>query len=144
MKSSLRYSLKVWLTTVIIVPFIQMIEGLIIGTHTSVSNAEQMVLLTWLFSLLLSSPSWLLFWFSTSLLNKATSNVVMIKLSLTVLSAALATIPFLILAGTVYPSTHDLIWFSPYPIVVIACIWLYKLTTVPGEPIVTSNSGVVQ
>jgi len=59
MKQSFTYSLKVWLTTVTIVPFIQMIEGLIIGNHTSISNAEQMIFLTLLFGLLLSMPSWL-------------------------------------------------------------------------------------
>jgi len=127
MKQSFTYSLKVWLTTVTIVPFIQMIEGLIIGNHTSISNAEQMIFLTLLFGLLLSMPSWLFLWMSAYLLNRLTDNILVIKLSLMILSIGLAILPFFLLAGTVSLSIHDLIWFGPYPIIVVACIWLYKL-----------------
>ncbi|MHB8208454.1 hypothetical protein [Mucilaginibacter sp.] len=131
MKQALVYSIKVWLTSALVVPFIQMIEGLIIGNHTSISNAEQMILLALLFGLLLSMPSWLLLWMSASLLNRLTGSVLVIKLSLTVLSTALAILPFFLLAGTTSLSSHDLIWFGPYPIIVVACIWLYKLNSAP-------------
>jgi hypothetical protein len=131
MRSAYTYSLKVWLTTAVVVPFIQMVEGLIIGNPTSVSNAEQMILLTLLFSLVLSLPSWLLLWMGVSLFNRLTDSVLVIKLSLTVLSAALAILPFFLIAGTTSLSNRDLIWFGPYASIVVACIWLYKLNQSP-------------
>jgi len=64
---------------------------------------------------------------SAYLLNRLTDNILVIKLSLMILSIGLAILPFFLLAGTVSLSIHDLIWFGPYPIIVVACIWLYKL-----------------
>jgi hypothetical protein len=126
MKIALSYSLKVWLTTVILVPFLQIISHTV--TVRSVQDVVTTLTLTFLYSFFLSIPSWLGLWVVILLFNKLTISVIYFKVCLSLVGFGLAILPFILLTHNLPTiSNPDFLWVILYPLTIVASIWFYKL-----------------
>jgi hypothetical protein len=136
MKKTLVFSLKVWLTTIVIAPFI---FGIIqVSTDTEIYRLTDV--LVGLFycvpaGIVLCLPLWSLFWLFTTLINKMNSKIIVKKIALSIVMILLIMLTFCII------NSHALFspdyWPSVLPMVFsylgvgILCVWCYPLK--PGQ-----------
>lgn len=134
MKSTLIYSLKVWLTAVVLAPMLTQLLDYLCGVQQSydLKGIFYFVLLSIPYGLMLSLPCWLLLWLATSLLNRTRLTNKNKKLLLSVVGFLLAALPFYLIFG------HDdkgfnletIVWAASYMLVIVAGVWAYKLSVV--------------
>ncbi len=135
MKQVSIYTLKVWLTTIVIAPIIvgflhRYIDPEIYNYSSILVGLLYCVPAGIIFCL----PSWLLFWKLCSFVNDRTLKTIYKKLLITIPSVFLSLIPWLIInahalfSPNYWPSF--LPWVVSYSGVLIACVWIYKLAPV--------------
>ena len=109
------------------------------GKLPSISDAESMVIMTMVFSFVLSIPSFLLLLLTSWLVNKQTDNTFYIKAILSVTGVLLSVLPFMLLTGKTLPdvSNPDFVWVMLYPITIVAGIWIFKLKQLPYKNVIS-------
>ena len=133
MKQALIYSLKVWLTSVVLGSLISTIP-MTLRSESKQQFAQALGFIPLLIAIVaaLSFCSWLLLFLFTYLFTKQSFRVKNVKLILSFLGLVLSVAPLLLLAdgglGLVY--TIDLI---TYPAWIIAGLWFYKLQSTYEE-----------
>ena len=131
MKRTLIYSLKVWLTCVVVSPVLYCnIEALSESSLSKGLVADGGFFLYSLpFGLVLSLPSWVMFWLSLHSVNMLNWGLVTTKLLISVIAVILTALPFVLLFGTDDPGSDKslLIWPVCYCLVLVAGVWYYKL-----------------
>jgi hypothetical protein len=136
MKPALIYSLKVWLTSVVLSPILYIIEEYL--THPGYYKWEGItgfVGLSFIYSALLSIPSYGLFAYMTYSINKLKTKILIKKIYLTVICTILCMFPFYLLdRGSIF-LVSDLRWGCFYCFVIIAAIWFYELVPATKESI---------
>jgi hypothetical protein len=138
----LPYTLKVWLSSVVLAPIIQIMVQLITQVPYKFNSVRDvmvyfiyMLVCGWLFSI----PCWFLLLFSTWVSNLLTSKIRLIKAILSVAGALIAILPFITYAGNSLPhyDNTDFIWVMLYPVTIIVGIWAFRLKPImqpaPGE-----------
>lgn len=132
MKEAGLYSIKVWLTTIIVAPIIAGIIQLCLDPLTYNFN-DIFLALFYAFpaGIILCIPSLLLFWLITWYLNKYCIGIIRKKIYITLLCSFLTILPFSIL--NIRALTHSNYWPSLMPwliscfIVLIGSVWLYDI-----------------
>jgi hypothetical protein len=132
LKESLLYSLKIWLTVIVISPIVAGLIQMYIDPEIY-SFADVMVGLCYCIpaGLIFCLPSWLILWFLIRYLNKKELKMYSKKLYFTIASLFISILPFFIinphtlLNSGYWPSI--LPWLISYSGVLIICIWLYRL-----------------
>jgi hypothetical protein len=134
------YSIKVWLTSVVIGPFLLMILSWLVNHKLSVEGLDVVILMGALFSL----PSLLVFYLICKYITKRVSNMAVIKVYITIIGILLTYIPFLIIDDYHFLLDVDQLsryFFPSYSIVIVAAVWIYKLKIVDSEPFEERISG---
>jgi hypothetical protein len=120
MKQALIFSLKVWVTAVIIGPLLRLFTMRIIG---QISHSDTELLeISLVIGGIVSIPSWLLLFLATVQINKIAFTLAVKKLIITFIGIIFTLLPFQVLFVGV-PSE----WSIYYCIVIVAGIWFYKL-----------------
>ena len=135
MKQALIYSLKVWLTSVLLGP---LIPGLISAVHVNdtlgfgraVSGFVIWLLFAFISGLVLSLMSFLLLLFTTATLLKTNLATLVQKLLFSVIIPVYASLPFLLVQDYQQYSPANKVLIISYMVVVVIGIWLYKLEPV--------------
>ncbi len=126
----MKYSIKVWLFTVIISPLLLfLILGLIINSAKwdEILGSWLMIAFMMLYGLVLSIPAMLLFWLiERKLINTLNDNK--LKLILSVYSFISVWITFYIFdKGFVERGFQQIFWVVIYSITIVIGVWLFKL-----------------
>jgi hypothetical protein len=126
----MKYSIKVWLFTVIVSPLLLfLILGLIINSAkwNSILDSYMMIGFMMLFGLVLSIPSMLLFWLiQRQLKNNLNENKT--KLTLSVYSFFSVWITFYIFdKGFVERGFQQIFWVVIYSLIIVIGVWIFKL-----------------
>jgi hypothetical protein len=130
MKQALIYSLKVWLTGVVISPVLNLIIEAVSGFNkANFEGAMGFILLSIPYSLILSLPCFFLLFLACFFVNLVSGATTTKKICLTIVGAVLAFLPFYLIFGGDDPSTYrtSMPWAVSYCIVIIGSIWFYKL-----------------
>lgn len=129
MKQALIYSLKVWLTVVLVVPFIFYLT-LFIRSNWSLAPINELinfVAIMIVFTALLSLCSGCLFLLFAAMLTKDEFNQRKVKMSLSVIGIFLAVVPVLLWNRFDLRRLVDDILIICYPFVTLLSIWFYRL-----------------
>ncbi len=126
----MKYSIKVWLFTVIVSPLLLfLILGLIINAAkwNSILDSWMMIGFMMLYGLVLSIPSMLLFWLiQRQLKNNLNENKT--KLILSVYSFFSVWITFYIFdRGFVERGLQQIFWVVIYSLTIVIGVWIFKL-----------------
>lgn len=126
----MKYSIKVWLFTVIVSPLLLfLILGLIINSAkwNSILDSWMMIGFMMLYGLVLSIPSMLLFWLiQRQLKNNLNENKT--KLILSVYSFFSVWITFYIFdRGFVERGFQQIFWVVIYSLTIVIGVWIFKL-----------------
>lgn len=126
----MKYSIKVWLFTVIVSPLLLfLILGLIINSAkwNSILDSYMMIGFMMLYGLVLSIPSMLLFWLiQRQLKNNLNENKT--KLILSVYSFFSVWITFYIFdKGFVERGFQQIFWIVIYSLTIVIGVWIFKL-----------------
>jgi len=132
MKQALIYSLKVWLTSVIVAPLLNVLIMKTLGFHVgeilSIKDGLSAWITTSIVAMSYSIPSWLLLWLSTYKVSKYETALVTKKFILSLVGVALTCVPVWILFFNVVAMTgYIVIWSTGYGLPIVAGIWYYKL-----------------
>jgi hypothetical protein len=123
--NSTAYTLKVWLTSVVLSPAVIMLNGML--SH-SVEDIN-MYLVIVLIGAICSSISFLIFYVAVLLVSDHMDNLVQAKLLLLVIAILLTIIPFWVIGGY-HIGLKDLKLILPYTLTIAAGIWIYRLKLV--------------
>jgi len=128
MKQALIYSLKIWLTAVVIAPIVTEIVDYLIRAGSTDEGVFYFILLSIPYGLLLSLPCWVLLWLAVYLIGKTGLSITYKKVLLSVIGLALTVLPFYLVFGHDDGSNTLELWIWPfsYTLVIIAGIWFYK------------------
>ena len=126
----MKYSIKVWLFTVIVSPLLLfLILGLIINSAkwNEILDSYMMIGFMMLYGLVLSIPSMLLFWLiQRQLKNNLNENKT--KLILSVYSFFSVWITFYIIdKGFVERGFQQIFWIVIYSLTIVIGVWIFKL-----------------
>lgn len=127
----MKYSIKVWLFTVIVSPLLLfLILGLIINSAkwNEILDSYMMIGFMMLYGLVLSIPSMLLFWLiQRQLKNNLNENKT--KLILSVYSFFSVWITFYIFdKGFVERGFQQIFWVVIYSLTIVIGVWIFKLS----------------
>jgi uncharacterized protein YacL len=135
MKQTLNYSIKIWLTSVLVSPLLDLILDSLVRPKSLVNleGAIGFLLLSVLYGIIISSPCWLLLWLSLQCMMKLNMSTLLLKSCLCVVGLVLALLPFFLLFGHDDPITYvtTVPLAISYGLTVFAAIWLYKLKPIP-------------
>jgi len=147
MKQALIYSIKVWLTTVVLGMRIAVLIKICLDTDHLIYDFEDFfgsAIYDIPIGLIACAPSWILFSLSVLVINKPKRSVMVKKLWLTLAAFILGILPFAIVFWG--QLTHPNYWpdMAPevfgYISVTIASLWFYKLK--PADPITDTTSAL--
>jgi len=141
MKQAIVYSLKVWLTSVVVAPFLVLLIGLLGKMGEGVGIALAMLMLGTLFSL----PSFLLLSLACWALTRMQSKIVMIKVELTLIGVLLTYIPFFIINDYAFLINRDELsrtFFVVYSLLITFGIWFYKFNGASKKQINIPDSNI--
>jgi hypothetical protein len=127
MQQALIYSLKVWLTSVLLSPLMSNVVLMLMPNGHSFMDFISSYFVQLLIGGFLSFCSFLILFVFTYLFIKQSFEEVKVKISLSFIGFVLAIIPIVWLTGWQLKFNGDLIHFIPYPLVVIIGIWFYSL-----------------
>jgi hypothetical protein len=127
----MKYSIKVWLFTVIVSPLLLfLILGLIINSAkwSEILGSWLIIGIMMLYGLVLSIPAMLLFWLiQRKLINTLNDNK--IKLILSVYSFISVWITFYIFdKGFIERGLQQIFWVVIYSLTIIIGVWIFKLS----------------
>ena len=134
MKQAIVYSLKVWLTGVVVAPFLVLMIGLLGKMVDGIGIALAMLMLGTLFSL----PSFLLLSLACWALTRMQRKVVIIKAELTLIGVLLTYIPFFIINDYAFLINRDELsrtFFVIYSLLITFGIWFYNFNGASKEQI---------
>jgi len=142
MKQALIYSLKVWLTTLILGPLLATSINLFIAWYSPVYNYFGSGFIIGIYIDLIAGasiiPLLVVFWLSTFLLIRKEIKIGITKLLLTFLVVIICVVPFLVHSNPESLSWHVLLstsyWLPSYIIVATSATWFYKLRRVSINP----------
>ena len=141
MKQAIVYSLKVWLTSVVVTPFLVLLTGLVGKMGEGVGFALAMLMLGTLFSL----PSFLLLSLACWALTRMQRKIVMIKVELTLIGVLLTYIPFFIINDYAFLINRDELsrtFFVVYSLLITFGIWFYTFKGASKEQINIPDSNI--
>ena len=134
MKHALTYSLKVWLTAVLLGPILTRLGDALIHPRYpfDFNSVFGFFGLTATYGLILSLPSWLLLLLTVWLTSFSDKSMHFKKVVITIAGCVLTVMPFYLVFG------HDddaggadlLVWTLSYTVVIVGAIWFYKLKTI--------------
>ncbi|MDR6942081.1 hypothetical protein [Mucilaginibacter pocheonensis] len=126
MKQTLIYSLKIWLTSVVIGPLIYIVHE---TKLQDLKGSAGFILYSIPYGLALSSLIWLLFWLSLHCIYQLNISTLTFKLYLSSIGFVLSLLPFFLIFGNDDPITYKEIlpWALSYCIVIVAGVWFFKL-----------------
>jgi lysylphosphatidylglycerol synthetase-like protein (DUF2156 family) len=131
MKQALIYSLKVWLTAVVVSPPLYLIVEAMVNKHnqTNLEGGVLFVLMSLVYGLLLSIPSYLLLLLAVYFSTRRMESGWVIKMFLTLVGMVLSLIPFQLIFGQDDAITQvvTIPWAVCYCIVVVISLLLYEL-----------------
>jgi hypothetical protein len=131
MKQTIIYSLKVWLTSVVISPVLYIILEAIQKprVYQNIEGGLGFILFSIIYGLILSLISWILLWLSLYSLLMFNRDIIITKLWLSIIGAILTLLPFWLVLGYDDPNplTGTALWAASYCLVIIAGIWFYRL-----------------
>lgn len=137
LKPSLIFSLKVWLTSVVLSPVIIVLTKLAVLNHEGVISTVKGILGGIAFFIyvgfLLSIPSFLLLWLVTALLViKSNQSINVKKLMLSAVALLLSFLPLCFLLGkqSNYYDSELFGWLVIYASIILCGVWFYKLPVV--------------
>ena len=134
MKEPFNYSLKVWITALLLGSVILGIIMMIVYPDGEVIKAIEDTLLlslfAFLFGAILSVPSLLLFYLVVNQLLKTSSSVFNKKVGLSLTAILLGLLPFLIGYITKQFVLHSFIYSIIYILIIVIAIWIYELKSV--------------
>ena len=131
------YVLKIWLTSMVAGPLLLLILSLSKGGSWRADDFT-LLFVTFLFSILFSSPSLALFYFAARFGLSTIGNTVSLKVILTVAGALLTYIPFLVIDGfhpLLDADQLSRLLFTLYGSVTVIGICIYQIKPLP-PPIV--------
>jgi len=130
---ALSYTLKVWLTSIVIGPVLHLLINCFTATkmgyaQIGIVSSLYFILMSIPFGIILSIPSFLLLWLSVYLLKKFDIDPLVSKISLSIISVILSAFAFFIVFGQDDPSTYKetTIWAFAYCSVIVGAIWYYE------------------
>lgn len=127
--NSLRYATKVWLTGVLISPFIYLLICKSLYTQKySFIGLEDFILFSIILGMIFSIPSWLGLFFTVKLLNKKSISILNKKILVSLISIILTLLPFYFVffknIGFQFP---DLMLFATYVSITTISVFFYKI-----------------
>lgn len=127
MKQVLIYSLKVWLTSVLISPIIFILIEITFKTRSfiDVNSVLGFIAYSIPYGLVLSIPSWLLFFACIYNISKFIRNLLTIRLIVTLVGSVLSLLSFYIIFHRDDDTTGVIPWALSYCIIIIAGSWFY-------------------
>ena len=137
MKQALVYSLKVWLTTVVLGIRIAVLIKIGLDTDHLIYSFEDMfnsAIYDIPVGIIACSPSWILFSVAVWLINKTKSGMLLRKMWLSLIAIVLGILPFAIVFWV--QLTHPNYWpdmapeVAAYVGITIAGVWFYKLKSI--------------
>ncbi|WP_428330581.1 hypothetical protein [Mucilaginibacter sp.] len=146
MKQALSFSVNVWLTTAILGMRFSMLIKICMDNHPSLNQWPE-IFATAKYDIPVSLvgcfPSYLLFALATWVLAKPNSNIVKLKLLLTLIGVVLSIVPFLLILTNQLLNINYLPDLLPeligYSIVTVAAIWLYKVKLPKADTVEIAN-----
>ena len=129
-RTTLYYSLKVWLTSVVLSPMLfLLIDSFTKHSQTNLEGGIGFILFSILYGLIISLLSWLLLWLSCYYLLRLSITQLTFKLILSFISSVLTALPFLLLFSRDdgFPDAFTIIWTLSYSIVIIGGVWFYRV-----------------
>jgi hypothetical protein len=135
---TLYYSLKVWLTSVVLSPMLcLLIDSFTKHSQTNLEGGIGFILFSILYGLILSALSWLLLWGFSYLLLQFSITTVTRKVILSFISSFLTIIPFLLLFSRDdgFPDAFTIIWTLSYAVVIVIGVWYYKIESIAENTI---------
>jgi len=127
-----RYSLKVWLTSVILSPILYVLVDSVLNPKyiSGLLGIFGFISYSIPYGLMLSIPSWGLLWISCIFINKRTATVRLKKIILSIIGAILSLLPFYLLFHLDDDNAHEdvITWSICYSVIIIAGVWFYKLS----------------
>ena len=145
MKKALIYSLKVWLTALLLSPVLYWLveTNFISPLKTSFEGMIGFFGLSILYGLLLSIPSFLFLTFSCFFVNMLAQINAAKKRLITLIAFIFVILPFYLLFSRDDTSTlikDDLPLASSYSVVIIIGVWFYQLNPIVKEPSTQSKA----
>jgi hypothetical protein len=137
MQQAFVYSIRIWLTSVFLPPLISNLIFMLLPDEGSFLELAGLFLIQLLIGGLLSFCSFLFLFVFTYLFIKQNFVEINVKISLSIIGFVLAIIPIIWLTGWQLKFDRSLIYFSPYPLVVIVGIWFYNLQPFKDDESVT-------
>ncbi|AMR30739.1 hypothetical protein A0256_04535 [Mucilaginibacter sp. PAMC 26640] len=130
-RTALYYSLKVWLTSIIISPILFLLIDLFTKhNQTNLEGGVLFIILSTLYGLVLSSISWLLFWLWSYFLLKLSISLIAFKTVLSFFGSALTILPFVLFSRDHgFPDASTIMWALNYNVVIVAGVWFYKINS---------------
>jgi H+/Cl- antiporter ClcA len=134
MKQTLIYSLKIWLTSVVLSPIFYTVYDALTRPKFIYNprNEAEAYLYFLVFGLALSIPSWVLFWLSLHCINTQRWKPITTKLLISIVAVALTFTPFL-MVYSLYDLSRDSSTIGVpicYSLLILAGVWYYKLRVV--------------
>ena len=127
MNQILSWSLKVWITSVVLAPILDVLLYPIVESSTSLpGGALKFIMVMIVFSLIFTFPCWFILWRSANVIDYYLKTIIYKKVTLTVIGATLAILPFYVYFKN-EPIRNDIALKSLYCITVLLGIWLYRI-----------------
>lgn len=133
MKQTLSYSLKVWLTTVLVAPLIETVidSPRFYGKVVLFDAAMNLMIV---YGLIISVPLWLLLRLFINFFEKEIVSWMVGTFLLTVLACVFIVITFVIIGGFQYIDGEGFKITITYCLTACISLWTYKLVTKPWNP----------
>jgi len=128
-KSVIQYSLKVWLSAVLITPLLYIMFTLIDGIRDSDLPIPAVYVVLTIAEALFSLLTALFFYAATGLVVTNVTNNMMRKIILSVIGLVLTAVTFFAFSSVIGPplATSTLALFVPNAVCVVAACWYFKL-----------------
>jgi hypothetical protein len=132
MKSTLIYSIKAWLFSVVLCPILYLVVGSIMHPGLFENLGSYLGFAVWSipFGLVLSAPCWIVLWLVALIIDRRALNLRLQKIILSAAGMALCLVPYYFLIrendGSVFDDT--LSWVTCYCIVILVGVLFYNWT----------------
>ncbi|WP_345214164.1 hypothetical protein [Mucilaginibacter gynuensis] len=125
MNQALNYSCKIWLTTILVAPFLAILIDYIFNTNYIASNPGGFILGSIIFGGGMLSPiSFICFYCAVKFLEGISSKIIFKKIILSFFGIAFTSAPFLLLH--LFGSSNNSVVYISYCINVVLGIWVFN------------------
>lgn len=131
MKETLFYTLKVWISSVVLGPVMYSASDILFEPKRSddFSCSLSFIAFSVPYGLILSVPSFVILWLTTYGISRLKLSIMATKLWLSIVGTVLTALPFALIFGHDDPSGYlsTIAWATSYSLVIVVGIWFYKL-----------------